>query len=36
MKYTSEMGSSDMIYIPSFVKIGSGFLKVSGGRFRDA
>jgi hypothetical protein len=24
MKYAVEMGSGDMIYIPSFIKIGSG------------
>jgi hypothetical protein len=25
MKYAIEMGSGDMIYIPSFIMIGSGF-----------
>jgi hypothetical protein len=27
MKYFVEMGSGAMIYIPSFIKIGSGFQK---------
>jgi hypothetical protein len=27
MKYTVEMGSGAMIYIPSFIKIGSGIQK---------
>jgi hypothetical protein len=31
MKYGVEMGSGVMIYIPSFVKIGSGILKLTGG-----
>jgi hypothetical protein len=30
MKYTAEMGSGSMIYIPSFIKIGSGFQKLIG------
>jgi hypothetical protein len=28
MKYAVEMGSDTMIYIPNFIKIGSGFLKL--------
>jgi hypothetical protein len=28
MKYTVEMGSGAMIYIPSFIKIGSGIQKL--------
>jgi hypothetical protein len=28
MKYDVEMGSGDMIYIPSFIKIGSGIHKL--------
>jgi hypothetical protein len=31
MKYTVEMGSGAMIYIPSFIKIGSGIQKLIGG-----
>jgi hypothetical protein len=31
MKYTIEMGSGALIYIPSFIKIGSGIQKVVGG-----
>jgi hypothetical protein len=31
MKYAVEMGSGSMIYIPSFVKIGSGVQKLVGG-----
>jgi hypothetical protein len=31
MKYTVEMGSVTMIYIPSFIKIGSGIQKLIGG-----
>jgi hypothetical protein len=31
MKYSVEMGSCVMIYIPSFIKIGSGIQKVMGG-----
>jgi hypothetical protein len=30
MKYAVEIGSSAMIYIPSFVKIGSGSQKLIG------
>jgi hypothetical protein len=33
MKYAVEMGSGAMIYIPSFIKIGSDIRKlISGGR----
>jgi hypothetical protein len=28
MKYATEMGSGAMIYIPSFIKIGSGIQKL--------
>jgi hypothetical protein len=35
MKYAAEMGSSAMIYIPSFIKIGSGIQKLRGGGFTD-
>jgi hypothetical protein len=31
MKYATEMGSCAMIYIPSFIKIGSGIQKLIGG-----
>jgi hypothetical protein len=31
MKYALEMGSSGMIYIPSFIKIVSGIQKLLGG-----
>jgi hypothetical protein len=31
MKHAVEMGSGGMIYIPSFIKIGSGFQKLMGG-----
>jgi hypothetical protein len=31
MKYTVEMGSGAMIYILSFIKIGSGIQKLMGG-----
>jgi hypothetical protein len=30
MKYAFEMGSGVMIYIPSFIKIGSGIQKLMG------
>jgi hypothetical protein len=30
MKYSVEMGSGAMIYIPSFLKIGSGIQKLIG------
>jgi hypothetical protein len=36
MKYVIEMGSVAMIYIPSFVKIGSGIQELSGGEFTDS
>jgi hypothetical protein len=31
MKYTVEMGSGTMIYVPSFIKIDSGIRKLTGG-----
>jgi hypothetical protein len=31
MKYAAEMGLAAMIYIPSFIKIGSGIQKLAGG-----
>jgi hypothetical protein len=31
MKYAVEMGSGIMLYIPSFIKIGSGIRKLMGG-----
>jgi hypothetical protein len=31
MKYAVEMGSGGMIYIPSFIKTGSGIQKLIGG-----
>jgi hypothetical protein len=31
MKYAVEMGSPDMIHIPSFIKIGSGIQTLIGG-----
>jgi hypothetical protein len=31
MKYAAEMGSVAMIYLPSFIKIGSGIHKLKGG-----
>jgi hypothetical protein len=34
MKYATEMGSGAMIYIPSFVKIGSGIQKLIRGPSR--
>jgi hypothetical protein len=34
MKYTVEMGSSAMIYIPSLIKIGSAIEKLIGGIYR--
>jgi hypothetical protein len=30
MKYAVEMGSGGMIYVPSFIKIGSGIRKLIG------
>jgi hypothetical protein len=35
MKYGVEMGSGDMIYTPSFVKIGSAIQKLIGVGFTD-
>jgi hypothetical protein len=32
MKYTVEMGSGAMIYIPNFIKTGSGIQKLIGWR----
>jgi hypothetical protein len=32
MKHAAEMGSSVMTYIPSFIEIGSGIIKLIGGR----
>jgi hypothetical protein len=34
MKYAVEMGSGGMIYVPSFIKIGSGIQKLMGGVYR--
>jgi hypothetical protein len=34
MKYAVKMGSVAMIYIPSFIKIGSGIQKLIGGIHR--
>jgi hypothetical protein len=34
MKYAVEMGSVAMIYLPSFIKIGSGIQKLIGGTHR--
>jgi hypothetical protein len=34
MKYAAEMGSRGMIYIPSFIKIGSGIQELIGGKHR--
>jgi hypothetical protein len=31
MKYAADMGSGAMVYIPSFLKIGSGIQKLMGG-----
>jgi hypothetical protein len=36
MKYAVEMGPGAMIYIPSFIKIGSGIEKLIRGRYTDA
>jgi hypothetical protein len=36
MKYTVEMGSGAMIYIPSFIKIGSGIQQLIRGIYRHA
>jgi hypothetical protein len=34
MKHTVELGSDAMIYIPSFIKIGSGIQKLIGGIYK--
>jgi hypothetical protein len=34
MKYAVEMGTVAMIYIPGFIKIGSGIKKLIGGTHR--
>jgi hypothetical protein len=34
MKYAVEMGSGAMIYIPSFIKIGSGIQESTRGKYR--
>jgi hypothetical protein len=34
MKHTVEIGPGAIIYIPSFIKIGSGILKLIGGIHR--
>jgi hypothetical protein len=34
MMYSDEMGSGTVIYIPSFIKIGSGIQKLTGGIHR--
>jgi hypothetical protein len=34
MKYAAKMGSGAMIYVPSFIKIGSGIQKLIGGTHR--
>jgi hypothetical protein len=34
MKYAAEMGSGAVIYIPSFIKIGSGIQQLIGGIHR--
>jgi hypothetical protein len=36
MKYVVELGSGAMIYIPSFIKIGSGIQKLMWGIHRHA
>jgi hypothetical protein len=35
MKYAVEMGSDTMIYVPSFIKIGSGIQKLRVGILTD-
>jgi hypothetical protein len=35
MKYSVEMGSGAMIYIPNFIKIGSGIQNLTGGEYTD-
>jgi hypothetical protein len=34
MKYAVEMGSVAMIYIPRFIKVGSGIQKLIGGIYK--
>jgi hypothetical protein len=34
MKYATEMGSGSIIYIPTFIRIGSGIQKLIGGIYR--
>jgi hypothetical protein len=36
MKYVAEMDSSAMVYISSFMKIGSGIQRLMGGWYRDS
>jgi hypothetical protein len=36
MKYASEMDSVAIIYIPTFIKTGSGIQKLIGGTHRDS
>jgi hypothetical protein len=36
MKYAVEMGSGAMLYIPSFIKIGSGIPNLIGGIHTDS
>jgi hypothetical protein len=36
MKYAVEMGSGAMIYIPSFIKTGSGIQKLMGRGYTDS
>jgi hypothetical protein len=36
MKYAVEMGSGATIYVPSFIKIGSGIQKLIGERYTDS
>jgi hypothetical protein len=35
MKYAVEMGSGSIIYVPSFIKIGSGIQNLNGGIHRN-
>jgi hypothetical protein len=35
MKYAVEMGSGAIIYIPNFIKIGSGIQMLMGGGYTD-
>jgi hypothetical protein len=35
MKYATEMRSGAMIYMPSFIKIGSGTQKLMGAEYTD-